>query len=138
MADNFQKSGAKKRKRPGPYKFTDLRKGQYLARLAKGERRTLAAKAMRINYSTVLDHIATDEDFAAAVIEAESQADLIIENALFETAKDGNVTAQQVWLYNRKPESWRDKRNIEHTGRDGAPIVFELDMGKMNGDQDEG
>ena len=28
----------------------------------------------------------------------------------------GDVTAQIFWLKNRKPEAWRDKQDIEHTG----------------------
>lgn len=32
-----------------------------------------------------------------------------IENALFEAAKAGNVTAQIFWLKNRRPKVWREK-----------------------------
>ena len=33
-----------------------------------------------------------------------------------------DVTAQIFWLKNRQPKDWRDKRDMELTGRDGAPI----------------
>jgi len=39
-----------------------------------------------------------------------------VENALFESALEGNTTAQIFWLKNRKPKEWRDKQDIEHSG----------------------
>lgn len=35
--------------------------------------------------------------------------DAQIENALFEAAKAGNITAQIFWLKNRRPKVWREK-----------------------------
>lgn len=37
-------------------------------------------------------------------------SDYQVENALFKSAIEGNVTAQIFWLKNRKPEQWRDKQ----------------------------
>ena len=37
-----------------------------------------------------------------------------------------DTTAQIFWLKNRKPAEWRDKHNIEHTGKDGEAIKVEL------------
>ena len=37
-----------------------------------------------------------------------------------------DTTAQIFWLKNRKPAEWRDKQNIEHTGKDGEAIKVEL------------
>lgn len=33
-----------------------------------------------------------------------------------------DVTAQIFWLKNRQPHDWRDKRDVELTGKDGAPL----------------
>jgi transcriptional regulator with XRE-family HTH domain len=33
-----------------------------------------------------------------------------------------DTTAQIFWLKNRQPKKWRDKQQIEHTGKDGGPI----------------
>jgi len=33
-----------------------------------------------------------------------------------------DTTAQIFWLKNRKPHEWRDRRNLEVTGEDGAPF----------------
>ncbi|MBA7649709.1 hypothetical protein ES703_57507 [subsurface metagenome] len=51
-----------------------------------------------------------------------------VENALFEAATSGNVTAIQVYLYNRNPERWADKRSVRLAGEGGGPIkVKEID-----------
>lgn len=42
-------------------------------------------------------------------------ADRMVENALFQNAMDGNITAQIFWLKNRKPDKWRDKPGYEDT-----------------------
>lgn len=34
----------------------------------------------------------------------------------------GDTTAQIFWLKNRKPNEWRDKKNIEHTGEVNNPF----------------
>lgn len=33
-----------------------------------------------------------------------------------------DVGAQKMWLTNRDPENWRERSNVEHTGKDGGPI----------------
>jgi hypothetical protein len=38
--------------------------------------------------------------------------DYEVENALLKSALEGNTTAQIFWLKNRKPEQWRDKRDL--------------------------
>lgn len=32
------------------------------------------------------------------------------------------VGAGKLWLTNRKPDEWRDKQNLEHTGKDGKDL----------------
>ena len=39
--------------------------------------------------------------------------DYEVENALYKSAIDGNVSAMIFWLKNRRPDKWRDKR--EHS-----------------------
>ena len=36
-----------------------------------------------------------------------------------------DTTAGIFWLKNRQPELWRDKASLEHTGKDGGPVVIE-------------
>ena len=54
-----------------------------------------------------------DPMFKEIVETARDRADGTIEAALFKLAKGGNLGAQQMWLYNRKPAAWKDVRRIE-------------------------
>lgn len=46
---------------------------------------------------------------SAAIKKGKEVVDYIVENALFESAIEGNTTAQIFWLKNRRPHAWRDK-----------------------------
>lgn len=54
-----------------------------------------------------------DVEFAEIVKDAQECADGEIEQALFDRAAKGNVSAIQMWLFNRQPDRWRDVRRIE-------------------------
>jgi len=81
--------------------------------LSKGARRGAAAKAVGVSRQTILNHIKEDEKFHKAVDEAEMDANEVVEDALYKAACSGNIVAIQVWLYNRDPLHWTDKRNIQ-------------------------
>ena len=51
--------------------------------------------------------------------------DFEVENALYKSAMNGNVTAQIFWLKNRRKEQWRDKVEYE-TNNDDLNKVKEL------------
>jgi len=93
-----------------PYKFTDERKRAYLDLLRQGGRRHASARSIGISPWTVVNRMNADPKFAEEVERAEMEANETVESALFEAAQSGNVVAMQVWLYNRMPERWRDKR----------------------------
>lgn len=48
----------------------------------------------------------------------------ILEDVLFNQARDGNITAIIFWLKNRRPDRWKDKREL--AGEDGKPIQMEM------------
>jgi len=73
-----------------------------------------------------LAHMDKYPAFAEAMLEAELEANELVEQALYKTALGGNVTAQQVWLYNRDPARWSDKRNVQMTGPNGGPIQSDI------------
>ena len=58
-----------------------------------------------------------------ASIKSKEQADSEVEKSLYQTALDGNTTAQIFWLKNRKAKEWRDKQQIEHEGKVDVNIV---------------
>ncbi len=47
--------------------------------------------------------------------------DYQVENALLQSALDGNTTAQIFWLKNRRPDKWRDKPS-EPAGPKDTPV----------------
>ena len=49
-------------------------------------------------------------------------ADYMVENALFKSAIEGNITAQIFWLKNRRPDKWREKQNIQVEGNINNPF----------------
>lgn len=54
--------------------------------------------------------------------------DYEVENALLQSALDGNVTAQIFWLKNRKPAQWKDKQETEITGKDGDALSINIKL----------
>jgi hypothetical protein len=100
-----------------PIKFDETKRAAYLANLENGMGRTQAIASVGIARSTLAEHRNTNADFARLESEAEMKAVGTIENALFESAKGGNVTAQQVFLYNRASDRWKDQRNLHHSGK---------------------
>ena len=126
-SDKGDKSGSSHRN-----KFDSIKKEKYLEYIRGGQTRGYAATLAGIHRATVSIHMKKDKDFADAVSEAESDAVGKVEHALFEAATSGNVTAIQVFLYNRDPKRWSDKRNIQLAGEGGGPIKVEVDgKGKL-------
>src|SRR5574344_2031628 len=101
--------------KPRPYreKFDAARRELFLDLLRKGIRRTQACKKAGISRPTFNKCMNNNKKFAAEVAQAETDANELVEQAMFNSALKGNVTAQQVWLYNRDPERWSDKRNSQ-------------------------
>lgn len=62
-------------------------------------------------------------DFADA-LQSKEHADSQVIGALFRNALNGNVTAQIFWLKNR--QGWRDKQEVEHSGKDGSPLQVQI------------
>ncbi len=56
-------------------------------------------------------------------------SDYQVENALFKSALEGNVTAQIFWLKNRKPEQWRDKQDQKVDLTEAVKIIDSIGDG---------
>jgi hypothetical protein len=93
-------------------KFNQTKKKVYLESLRQGLRRGKAAEAAGVSRVIVWMHMRDDPEFAALVDQAELDACEIVEDALFQKARQGNIVACQVWLYNRHPDRWKDQRAI--------------------------
>ena len=66
-------------------------------------------------------------EFVEALKTSKETADARVEKALYTKALDGDTTAQIFWLKNRQPGKWRDKHEIENTGKILVRIGFDDD-----------
>lgn len=71
------------------------------------------AQNMGVAYSTFRTWRDKYSALSAVLKKNKDVADRQVENALFENAISGNITAQIFWLKNRKPDKWRDKQEYE-------------------------
>jgi hypothetical protein len=111
-----------------PSKFNDVMKDKLLDMIIEGVRPSQAMKALGLSMSVYYDHYNTDPDFAAMVDQAEEHATDIIENSLWQRAKEGNVEAIKEWLHNRRSNKWTDSKNIKVSGDKDAPLKIELSL----------
>ncbi len=109
-------------RKPPSGRFGSAKKAEYLAQLREGKRRGIAARSIGVDPETIRKHYHADPAFLEAIEKAEMEANELVEDSLFEAARAGNVTAIQVWLYNRSSDRWRDQRNMAVTGPDNGPI----------------
>lgn len=109
-------------------KFGAVKRAAFLTALREGSRRGAAAEAVGISRETVRLAYNADPDFAAQVEQAEMDANEPVEDALYQAALAGNVVAAQVWLYNRMPERWQDRRRVDatHSGPSGGPVEIRV------------
>lgn len=68
------------------------------------------AHNLGIALSTLSDYKNKYPEFSEAIKRGKEVVDFEVENALYRTAMEGNVTAQIFWLKNRKKEQWREKQ----------------------------
>ncbi len=54
-----------------------------------------------------------EPEFADIIQGALERANASVEEALYARALAGNVSAMQMWLFNREPDRWRDVKRIE-------------------------
>ena len=68
-------------------------------------------------------------EFFESLKDGKIKADANVSRSLYQTAIEGNTTAQIFWLKNRQPRQWRDKQEIDHTTKgekiEPTRIIFE-------------
>ena len=110
------------------------------------------AKKLGVSVATFETYKNRFPEFLASLKKGKAPVDEAVENALLkralgyeyteeketESEKDGkkkelmhkhqppDTTAMIFWLKNRKPAVWRDKQDIEHTGKDGAALTLTI------------
>lgn len=66
---------------------------------------------MGISARTLLNWKKKSVPILLALKRGKEVSDYQVENALFKSAVEGNVTAQIFWLKNRRSDKWRDKQD---------------------------
>lgn len=105
------------------------------------------AKNIGIATSTLYEWKKRFEELSEALKRGKEVVDILVENALLKKAlgyryleetntkegivtlekfAHGDVTAQIFWLKNRKPNEWRDKQQVEHSGNISNEVVIEI------------
>lgn len=86
------------------------------------------AHNMDISVATLYNYKKNHLEILEALKRGKEVVDYEVENALLQSALEGNVTAQIFWLKNRKPHQWKDKRETEVTGKDGDALSIEIKL----------
>lgn len=85
----------------------------------------IAAK-MGISVSTVYDWMNKNPEIAAAIKKGRDKSIDMVENALFKSAINGNVTAMIFYLKNRAPERYKDRVD-KNISTDNMDIKLKID-----------
>ena len=85
----------------------------------------IAAK-MGVSVSTVYDWMNKNPEIAAAIKKGRDKSIDMVENALFKSAINGNVTAMIFYLKNRAPERYKDRVD-KNINTDNVDIKLKID-----------
>lgn len=108
MGDLVKVSGGTR----GPYKFDSDKQIAFLTKVAMGIPVVTACLEVGVTPRCVYNHRKNHPEFEDQMRIAAAQADDRVEKALFQKACTGDVIAAQIWLYNRRPGRWQDRRKV--------------------------
>ena len=77
------------------------------------------AEALGISQNTLINMKSQYGDVSEALRKGKEIVDYAVENALLRKALSGDVTAITFWLRNRKPDKWRDIKELNANLQDG-------------------
>jgi hypothetical protein len=106
----------KKRKTPINSINKDAAKKAFLESIASGANISDAAKAANVERTTYYLWLKKDRKFRIALQHNEKFAIQAMEDALWQTGIAGDVQAQKFFLCNRRPEDWKNLRNVNLSG----------------------
>lgn len=95
------------------------------------------ASNMNISRSTLNEWKKKYSDISDTLKKGKEIVDYEVENALLQSALKGNVTAQIFWLKNRKPNEWREKREVEISNEEQSSSMNQLiqSLNQVRGDK---
>lgn len=80
------------------------------------------AGCLGVSRTTLYNRMGSEVDVLDAIKRGRAKGLATVTNALFQSAKGGNTTAQIFYLKNRGPKEWRDRRETELSGPGGEPL----------------
>lgn len=98
---------------------TMIKKAELLA--SKGLSKTQIGSMLGMSFDTLHKNMKNNPDLSDAIKRGQAAGISQISNSLFNSAQDGNVTAQIFYLKNRAPNEWADR--VEQT--------FSVDLKKV-------
>src|SRR4051794_5000689 len=94
-------------------RFNEKKRERYLGCIRKGMRHGEAARAAKIDRTTVWKYKKEHPEFAAEIERAEADACDEVERCLLQAIRDNlSIPGMIFWLTNRSPDRWRDRRNV--------------------------
>jgi len=101
-------------------KEIDEKKVESLA--AQGLTMEQIAYCLGVAGSTLYKRKVDESEISEAIKRGRAKGIATITNALFQSGKGGNITAQIFYLKNRQPEEWKDRRETEISGELSIPL----------------
>jgi hypothetical protein len=89
----------------------------FLTSLASGTTFDKSAKSAGVTRVTIWRWRQDDEELDSAINAVLDSRTQTMEDALFQSGVKGNVVAQIFWLKNRSKGRWKDRQEIEHSGK---------------------
>jgi hypothetical protein len=126
--------GADSPRDPGgrPTKFKPEYVEQVQDYMGQGYSLTAFAGSIRVSRETVYEWERVIPEFSDAVKSARAMRVNSLEGGLLSKELGGpQITARIFALKNACPPEWRDKHEVEHTGKDGGPIAFSRARSKL-------
>jgi len=72
------------------------------------------SRALGISWDTLNKNRAKNSELSDAIKRGHAKGLAKITSSLFNSAQDGNVTAQIFYLKNKDPQSWSDRATVDH------------------------
>lgn len=142
MAERLKQAGFHVRQKRSPArknrkfsKFTKEVREKILELLSNGQTIALACEAVGVSTSHFLKYRQTHPEFDKAVRAAMKGQICHVEDSLYQTALNGNVTAQIFFLVNRtrhmprdSPDRWMNLHSVEMSGPGGGSIDLNVSI----------
>jgi hypothetical protein len=98
-------------------KLTEAQAERILGSFSAGADWAMAARLIGTSRMTLRRAVEADAGLAERVEDARAQADEVVVRSLYTKAtKDKDTTAMIFWLKNRRPDEWRDRRDVTVDG----------------------